>query len=77
MKYLLIIVICSTLDGTCITPMEGPYIYPKMYNTHAQCVKHGLGDSFDILYGWNIKEDWINEYELYPRFTCEKAGPSI
>jgi len=77
MKYLLIIAICSTLDSTCITPMEEPYIYPKIYDTHAECVKYGLGESFDILYGWNIKEEMINEYGLYPKFTCEKTGSSI
>jgi len=73
MKWMLTIYLCSVLDGSCIVINEEPYIYPKIYEKHSECVKDGLGESFEMLYGWKFKQEWIDEFEIYPKFICEKV----
>jgi hypothetical protein len=74
MDYLLVIYICSAIDHKCIIPDTDPYIYPKTQSSHASCVKHGLGESFDLLYGEKyFTLDMINQMQLYPKFTCKKT----
>ena len=71
MEYLLVVYICSALDGECVIPQHEGYYYPKTEKSHSSCVKHGLGEAFDILYGENFfTDDVINQYELYPKFSC-------
>jgi len=71
MKFLLTLYICSELTGTCIIPMEKPYVYPKSFNSHYACVRAGLSDSFEILYAEKFfNESNINEHGLYPKFGC-------
>ena len=73
MKFFLTIFICSAIDGECIIPMNEQYTYPKVYNTHYECVRSGLSESYEILYAENFfKEDDINQYKLYPKFSCEE-----
>jgi len=74
MKFFLTIYICSVIQGKCIVPMQEPYMYPKMYNTHYECVRAGLSETYEILYAENFfDKDKINEFELYPKFACDKV----
>jgi len=73
MNYLLIVYLCSAVDGQCVIPNSDPYLYPKIQDSHSSCVKYGLGDSFDLLYGEKyFTPETINQMKLYPKFTCEK-----
>ena len=74
MKFFLTVFICSAIDNTCIIPINEPYIYPKMYNSHYECVKSGLAESYEILYAEKFfNKDNINQYKLYPRFGCDEV----
>jgi len=74
MKFFLTVFICSVLDGKCIVPMQDPYNYPKIYDTHYECVKDGLSQSFEILFAEKFfDQKSINTVELYPKYTCQKV----
>ena len=74
MKFLLTLYICSAITGTCIVPIQDPYTYPKEFNTHYECVRAGLTESYEILYAEKFfTEESITEYELYPKFGCDKT----
>ena len=73
MKFYLTLFICSIIDGKCVIPTNKPYIYPKIYDTHYECVRAGLTESYEILYAEKFfDEKNINEYKLYPKFGCEE-----
>ena len=74
MKFYLTLYLCSLIQGNCVVPMQQPYMYPKIYNTHYECVRAGLSDSYEILYAEKFftKESFA-EYELYPKFGCDKV----
>jgi len=74
MKFFLTIFICSAIDGRCIIPTNEPYMYPKIYDTHYECVRSGLSDSYEILYAEKFfDKDNINQYKLYPKFACDEV----
>jgi len=74
-KFFLTIYICSLIDGACVVPMQEPYVYPKTLDTHAECVKQGLADSFEILYAEKFFTlENIEEYQLYPKYSCDKVN---
>jgi hypothetical protein len=42
-----------------------------VHDTHASCVKDGLGESFEVLFNGELfKEKDINQYKFYPKFMC-------
>ena len=54
-------------------PVEN-HNYNRFYETHAECVQKGLGESYSILFdGKLFKIDTVNAMELYPKFMCEKT----
>ena len=67
MKFLLVVYICSAIEGECRTPPE----YPKIKDNYYECVQHGLGEAYDLLFGDSIftKEMIINS-QLYPQYRC-------
>ena len=67
MKWMLVVYICSAIEGECRTPPE----YPKIKDNYYECVQHGLGESYDLLFGDSIftKEMIINS-QLYPQYKC-------
>ena len=74
MKFYLTLYLCSLIQGNCVVPMQQPYMYPKIYNTHYECVRAGLSDSYEILYAEKFfDKDRINEFKLYPNFMCEEV----
>jgi len=74
MKFYLTLFICSIIDGRCVIPINDPYKYPKIYDTHYECVRAGLSDSYEILYAEKFfDQNGINEYRLYPKFGCDEV----
>jgi hypothetical protein len=74
MKFFLTLYICSVIDGTCIVPMQEPYQYPKILDTHYECVRAGLSESYEILFAEKFfDKEIIQQYQLYPKFACDKA----
>ena len=75
MEFFLTIFICSAIDNKCVIPNNEGYMYPKTYNTHFECVRSGLSDSYEILFAEKFfDKDSINQYKLYPKFTCDEVG---
>jgi hypothetical protein len=73
MKFLLTIYICSIINGECISPKLEQFKMDTFYKTHYDCVRSGLGNSFEILFDSNtFPQDVVNQMELYPKFSCEK-----
>ncbi len=50
MKFLLVVYICSAIEGECRTPPQ----YPSVKKDYYDCVHHGLGEAYVFLYGWNV-----------------------
>jgi hypothetical protein len=75
MKFFLTIFICSGIDGACIIPAQEPYIYPKIFDSHYECVRAGLSESYEILYAEKFfDEKGITQYKLYPKFGCDETS---
>ena len=74
MKFFLTLYICSVITDTCVIPSQEPYIYPKEFDTHYECVRAGLTEAYEILYAEKFftKESFA-EYEFYPKFGCNKV----
>ena len=73
MKFLLTIYLCSVATGECVQPVLEEYKIDQFYKTHYACVRSGLGESFELLFNSEFfNEEIINQWELYPRFSCEK-----
>jgi len=67
MKFLLVVYICSAIEGECRTPPE----YPKIKDSYYECVQHGLGEAYDLLFGGNIfTREMIINSQLYPQYKC-------
>ena len=69
MKYVLVMLICSQLQGEYYPPL----ILQKEFNTKYDCLQEGYKESQVILD--NIGEEMVNDYDIIARFTCqEKTG---
>ena len=65
---MLTIFICSVAGGDCYTNKE----YPKMYDSHYECIRAGLAESYEVLFAeGNFKTEDINNLQLYPKFVCQ------
>jgi hypothetical protein len=64
-KFMLILKICSALDGTCIP--EQPV---DVYDSWFECAQHGTMHTMDTLD--LIGEDIINRNKLYVVFKCKQ-----
>jgi hypothetical protein len=40
------------------------------HKTHYECVKHGMGDGYEILFGSDLTKQQINDNKLYVKFSC-------
>ena len=75
MKFILTIYLCSVFTGECVMPKQESFKYDTVYDTHYNCVRSGLGDSFELLFARDFfTEEAINQYQIYPKFTCEVVG---
>ena len=74
MKFFLTIYICSVVTQNCAEVPVDKHSYDRFYNTHAECVQKGLGESYSILFDNKLfTQDVVNTMELYPKFMCEKT----
>lgn len=72
MKFFLTLYICSVVgNNQCMEVPQDKHTYKNVHDTHASCVKDGLGESFEVLFNGELfKEKDINEYKFYPKFMC-------
>ena len=69
MKFLLTIMVCSVVTGECYTPPD----YPKTKDSHYQCVRDGLGETYEALIAdSNFTEEQIEKL----RFCLLYTSPS-
>ncbi len=68
MKWMLIVYICSAVEGECRNPPE----YPAIKDTYYECVQDGLGDAYEILFGSDsiFTPEMILNSQLYPQYKC-------
>ena len=67
MKWMLVVYICSALESECRTPPE----YPKIKDNYYECVQHGLGEAYELLFGDSIfTREMIINSQLYPQYRC-------
>jgi hypothetical protein len=46
--------------------------YPKTFDSHYDCMRAGLSESYEILIAdGNFTEEQINKLQLYPKFICQ------
>jgi hypothetical protein len=70
MKFLLSLIICSQVAGTCMPPYE----WPETFNTQYDCLKFGYEESLNKIE--EIGREEVNKYNMYIRFVCS-PDPSI
>ena len=63
--YVLTILLCSVGQPKCIVPQV-----ITEHKTHYECVKHGMGDGYEILFGSDLTKQQINDSKLYIKFSC-------
>jgi hypothetical protein len=64
MNYFLSLIICSSISGTCLPPINYDILHKNFYN----CSISGYKESIKILE--NIGEEEVNKYDLYAKFYC-------
>ena len=70
MKFLLSLIICSQVAGTCMPPYE----WPETFNTQYDCLKYCYEESLNKIE--EIGREEVNKYNMYIRFVCS-PDPSI
>ena len=66
MNFILILQLCSVIDGQCMPAIQNE----KMFNNYAECAIYGYSASAEYL---NIMEhNMINEFKLSVRFWCKE-----
>ena len=64
MKFLLSIVICSQVAGTCLPP----YPWPDKFNTQYDCLMLGYKES--VVKMKEIGPEDVNKYNMFIKFYC-------
>jgi len=64
MKFLLSMIICSQVAGTCLDPYPWPTTFDSQYN----CLMEGYKQS--IVKMEEIGPDDINKYNMFIKFYC-------
>ena len=68
MKYLLIMILCSNVSGTCLPGYEWPVQYDNLYD----CLQTGYKES--IRKHRDIGEKEINEHGIFIKFECKEIN---
>ena len=72
MKYILILWVCSFLNGpNCSSPI----ISDKMYDSWYECTQAAYTKSRQVI--GKLGYAYVNEYEVATKFTCKAADPPI
>ena len=64
MKFILGLIICSSVYQTCLPPHE----WHEKFNTHYECMMFGYEESIKKMK--EIGREEVNKYNVYIRFTC-------
>ena len=64
MKFILSMIICSQIAGTCLPP----YPWPETFNTQYDCLLFGYEESIKKMK--EIGREDINKYNMFIKFTC-------
>ena len=64
MKFILSLIICSQVAGTCLEP----YQWPDTFRTQYDCMMFGYEESMNKMK--EIGRADANEHGVYIRFTC-------
>ncbi len=64
MKFLLSLIICSQVAGTCLEP----YQWPDTFDTKYDCMVFGYEESLQKIQ--DIGREEVNKYNMYIRFVC-------
>ena len=69
MKYILIIWVCSFLQGNaCMTPME----YPALYGSWYECSRDAHVESVKLMSRMGYK--YVNQYKIGTKYTCKSVS---
>ena len=72
MKYILIIWVCSFLNGPNCSP---PATSIKTYDSWYECSQAAYAKSRQIV--TKLGYAYVNENEIATKFTCKPVGPAI
>ena len=64
MKFVLTLIMCSYVQGSCLQPYEWPIQFNDMYD----CFQAGYEESQKKM--TEIGRNEVNKYQIYIRFTC-------
>mgnify|MGYP003137937383 FL=1 len=64
MKFILSLIICSQVAGTCLEP----YQWPTAFDTQYDCMVFGYEESLKKIQ--DIGPIEVNKYNMYIRFVC-------
>ena len=64
MKFILTLIICSQVAGTCMTP----YPWPASFESQYDCMIFGYEESLNKMQ--EIGRQEVNKHNVYIRFTC-------
>jgi len=64
MKFVLSLIICSQVAGTCMPP----YPWPETFDTQYDCLVFGYEESLRKIQ--EIGKTEVNKYNAFIRFTC-------
>ena len=65
LKFVLLISVCSSLDGSCLYPFKAD----KLFNTHYDCAVAGYQHSQTLLRSFG--KDRVNESKVIISFRCK------
>ena len=65
LKFVLLISVCSSLDGSCLYPFKAD----KLFNTHYDCAVAGYQHSQTMLRSFG--KDKVNESKVIISFRCK------
>ena len=65
MKFALILIMCSGMNGACIDPYE----WPTKFNNMHECLQFGYGESSKKLA--EIGPEKVNEMYAHIKFYCQ------
>ena len=64
MKFILTLIICSQVAGTCMPP----YPWPDSFESRYDCMIFGYEESLNKMQ--EIGRQEVNKHNVYIRFTC-------
>ena len=71
MKILLTLIMCSSIQSTCLDP----YPWPTLYNTHYECMIAGYNEALDK--AKEIGPEEVNKYGTIIKFFCYQTDEVI